>query len=248
MGGTLHQSDADEQLRVAEPPGPLISVVVPVYNVEPYVRECLESIRSQTYDGWEAIVVDDCSTDGSMRVVSEAVASDGRFRVVHLTTNSGLGNARNVGIAEAKGDYIMLLDSDDYLEPFALERVAQVVAEVPEPDIVWFDYAREWWSGKRTRNMYGTILGSVGPGPTTIAQNTELLQILPIAPNKAYRRAYLESVSLPFPTGLYEDVPFVPRPAQRSVDRYHRRGSLHLSAAQTREHPEGEQQGSFRDP
>jgi CDP-glycerol glycerophosphotransferase (TagB/SpsB family) len=172
------------------------------------VRECLESLRSQTYPEWEAIVIDDASTDGSMRIVSEVTAGDSRFRITRLDTNSGLGSVRNLGFAQAKGEYVMLLDSDDYFEPDALELVASAINENDRPDIVWFDYARESWVGRKRRNLYGHLLAEVGPGPTTVSESPELLQILPIAPNKAYRRDSAFAERYPFPSGLYEDIPF----------------------------------------
>lgn len=94
----------------------LISVIVPVYNVEPYLRKCLDSILAQTYTNLEIIVVDDGSTDGSGRICDEYAAKDARIRVIHKA-NGGLSDARNAGMAVAKGSYIGFVDSDDYVAP-----------------------------------------------------------------------------------------------------------------------------------
>ena len=91
------------------------SIIVPVYNVEAYLIRCLDSLRTQTYGDYEALLVDDGSTDSSGRLCDEYAGRDGRFRVIHRI-NGGLAAARNTGLDAAGGKYIMFLDSDDYLE------------------------------------------------------------------------------------------------------------------------------------
>lgn len=95
---------------------PTITIIVPVYNVEAYVRKSLQSIADQTFADWECIVVDDGSTDGSGAICDEFAALDSRFRVIHQS-NQGLPAARNVGLELAQGKYIAFLDSDDYIHP-----------------------------------------------------------------------------------------------------------------------------------
>lgn len=92
-----------------------VSVVVPVYNVEKYLRQCLDSVLAQTFDDIEVVVVDDGSTDSSPGICDEYSAVDERVKVVH-TPNCGLGAARNTGTRLAKGDYIMYVDSDDVVD------------------------------------------------------------------------------------------------------------------------------------
>lgn len=98
-----------------------ISVVVPMYNAEQYIQRCINSVQSQTYDDWELIVVDDGSVDGSSFLVESIAKSDSRIRVLHQR-NTGPGLARNNGIKEAVGDYIVFIDADDFIdsEYFAL--------------------------------------------------------------------------------------------------------------------------------
>jgi glycosyltransferase involved in cell wall biosynthesis len=93
---------------------PLISVIVPVYNIEKYIRKCVESILGQTYKNIEIILVDDGSTDGSSVICDELGGIDARVRVLH-TANAGQSSARNLGIKESKGDYITFVDGDDYV-------------------------------------------------------------------------------------------------------------------------------------
>lgn len=101
----------------------LFSIIIPVYNVEPYLRECLDSVLNQTFADWEAICIDDGSTDGSLSIVEEYAAQDSRIRAFSQK-NAGTAAARNTGLKAAKGDYIFFLDSDDWLENNALQTIA----------------------------------------------------------------------------------------------------------------------------
>ena len=100
----------------------LISVIVPVYNVENYIGECIDSILTQTMNSFELILVDDGSKDESGRICDEYAELDSRIRVIHRE-NGGLSSARNRGLDEAKGDYICFVDSDDSIRPVFLERL-----------------------------------------------------------------------------------------------------------------------------
>ena len=115
----------------------LISVVIPVYNVEAYLRECIDSVLNQTYPHFEIILVDDGSPDGSGAICDEYAAKDNRISVIHKK-NGGLSSARNVGLDKALGRYVYFLDSDDWILPDAL---ATLVAKAEESvaDIVFFD-------------------------------------------------------------------------------------------------------------
>ena len=105
---------------------PLISIVVPVYNVKQFLTKCLNSIISQTYSNLEIIVVDDGSTDGSATICDDYAKKDKRTSVIHKE-NGGLASARNAGIDVAKGTYIGFVDSDDYIEPYMYEKLLQAI-------------------------------------------------------------------------------------------------------------------------
>ncbi len=107
---------------------PKISIIVPVYKVERYLRECLDSILAQTFGDWECILVDDGSPDGCPQICDEYAARDPRFRVIHRT-NGGLSAARNSGLREARGEYIEFVDSDDWIAPQMFERLHQLITE-----------------------------------------------------------------------------------------------------------------------
>ena len=93
----------------------MISIIVPVYNVRPYLEQCVHSIIAQTYQEWECILVDDGSTDGSGELCDELAVGDERLKVIHQK-NQGVSVARNCGIDDSKGEYICFIDSDDWVE------------------------------------------------------------------------------------------------------------------------------------
>ncbi len=97
-----------------------ISVIIPVYNIKEYVSACLESVIAQTYENFEAIVIDDGSSDGSAAVLDDFAAKDKRIKVFHIE-NGGVSNARNLGLEKAVGEYIFFLDGDDFLSNNSLE-------------------------------------------------------------------------------------------------------------------------------
>ena len=94
----------------------LISVIVPVYKVEPYLNKCIESIVNQTYKNLEIILVDDGSPDNCPAICDSWAEKDSRIKVIHKE-NGGLSDARNAGMVHATGEYIAFVDSDDYIDP-----------------------------------------------------------------------------------------------------------------------------------
>jgi len=124
---------------------PLISIIVPVYNVERYVSACLESIEAQSYGEIEVIIVDDGSEDRSIEISRKFIDDDERFRLITHDGNKGPSAARNTGIKYSSGKYIIHVDSDDFLAPRAVERLVGR-AEADRCDVVW-GAARKWPSG-----------------------------------------------------------------------------------------------------
>lgn len=104
----------------------LISVVVPIYNVEQYLRKCIDSILNQTYKNIEIILIDDGSLDSCPKICDEYIDKDSRIRVFHKK-NGGLSDARNYGIERAKGKYITFIDSDDYIETDYIEYLIELI-------------------------------------------------------------------------------------------------------------------------
>ena len=116
----------------------MISVIVPVYKVEKYLRHCVDSILAQTYPDFELLLIDDGSPDGCPKICDEYASRDPRVRVIHKT-NGGLISARNEGILAARGDYICIVDGDDWADENMLQFIHDTVAQSPEPlDMVLF--------------------------------------------------------------------------------------------------------------
>ena len=117
-----------------------ISIIVPVYNVEPYLERCVRSILAQSHTDWELLLVDDGSPDHCPEICDSYAAKDKRIKVIHKT-NGGLSDARNHGLEIAPGDYVLFVDSDDYIHPEML-RVMSQLGEREDADIVQCSYIR----------------------------------------------------------------------------------------------------------
>jgi glycosyltransferase involved in cell wall biosynthesis len=117
---------------------PEVSVIVPVYNVNPYLRRCVDSLITQTLHDIEIILIDDGSTDGCSQTCDDYASMDARIRVVHQA-NAGLSEARNAGINMARADYLMFVDSDDCVEP-EFCRIPLSIAKEQKADLVMFQY------------------------------------------------------------------------------------------------------------
>ncbi|GAA2623794.1 bifunctional glycosyltransferase family 2 protein/CDP-glycerol:glycerophosphate glycerophosphotransferase [Actinomadura fulvescens] len=184
---------------------PSLSVIVPVHRVQGYIRQCLESILACDLPGLEVIAVNDASPDRCGEILDEIAARDPRVRVRHLTENVGLGEARNIGLDLATGDYVWFFDSDDYATEGAVHAIVDRLART-RPDVLLFDYAREYWYGKVKRSVINELF-RVPPPPDvfTCAERPTVLRLMMTAWNRAIRREYLLELGLRFSRGYYED-------------------------------------------
>src|SRR4051794_7070904 len=196
---------------------PRISVVVPIYNVEPYLDECLDSIAGQTYRDIEVVMVDDGSKDKSPEIAERWVSKDRRFRLV-TQPNGGLGNARNTGIKEAGGELLAFVDSDDYLAPNAYQLLVQALDETGS-DFATGNVLRLQSQGVRQVHFLRDAFSKtrlkthVTEYPPLIADR--------VAWNKLFRREFWDRQGRTFPEGvLNEDIPVIlpAHFAARSVD------------------------------
>ncbi|MFE5395633.1 CDP-glycerol glycerophosphotransferase family protein [Streptomyces sp. NPDC056568] len=187
---------------------PKLSLVVPVYKVQGYLPECLDSVLGQDCTDFEIIAVDDCSPDESGAILDEYAKRDSRIHVIHLTENVGLGRARNAGLEKATGDYVLFLDSDDTLSDGALSAIRDRLEATDHPEILVFDYTRTYWDGRVRPNLRAELLKEEGPDVFSLAERPELLDLLQIVWNKAYRRDFITRTGLTFPPGYYEDAPW----------------------------------------
>ncbi len=178
------------------------SVIVPVYNVEDYIQKCLESILRQEFDDYEIIVVDDETPDNSMAIVENmAQAYPGKIKIVHQT-NKGLGGARNTGVQAAMGEYLIFVDSDDYIADGTLKLADARLNETPV-DMLMFNFLEVLPSGevlaKPTFFPQDTVC-------ETTAQKAQLLLAPPCAWNKVFRREFYVNSGVSFPEKMwYED-------------------------------------------
>ncbi|HEX6470481.1 MAG TPA: CDP-glycerol glycerophosphotransferase family protein [Streptosporangiaceae bacterium] len=191
-------NDADNQIT--------LSVVVPVHRVQGYLRECLHSILDDAGSNLEVIAIDDKSPDGCGAILDEFAERDSRVRVRHLDRNVGLGEARNIGLDLATGDYVWFFDSDDYAAEGAVEAIMDRLAET-RPDVLIFDYARAYWTGKVQRSVINALFREPpAPDVFTLDQRPSVLELMMTAWNKAIRREFLLDLGLRFSSGYYEDI------------------------------------------
>lgn len=194
-----------------------VSVIVPIYNVELYLQECLDSLAAQTLRDIEVVMVDDGSQDRSAEIAADFASRDPRFRLVRQP-NGGLGNARNTGLDTATGEFVMFVDSDDTLPPHALERMLGTLDETGS------DFATGMvWRIRRKGLEPSQWLAPVFAETRLRTHVTKFhpLVIDRIACNKLWRRSFWDEHACRFPERvLHEDIPIVV-PAHflaRSVD------------------------------
>ena len=177
----------------------MISVVIPVYNVEAYLQRCVDSVLEQTCRDFEIILVDDESTDSSGAICDQYAAADSRVRVEHKA-NGGPSVARNAGIDMAAGEYIIFMDSDDALEPDALEKL--IALSSPDVDIVVGGYKKAFEDRTEAYTCTGLIPGRV----YTAEEYLRTARLDVVVCGNLYRREYLRGNNIYFQTGIfYED-------------------------------------------
>ncbi|MBR1783969.1 MAG: glycosyltransferase [Bacteroidales bacterium] len=182
---------------------PLFSLVIPVYNVAPYLADCLASVARQDFGDWEAVCIDDGSTDGSGSLLDDYSRLDVRFRVSHQA-NRGLSAARNAGLAMARGEYVLFLDSDDTLEPNALGSLA---GQVDGEDLVCFG----GWRGEEREVPAAAHYPSGWDYYNQHALEPRVFPFVCVV-LRCYRRQFLLDSGLRFREGiLHEDNHFTPR-------------------------------------
>lgn len=183
---------------------PVVSVVVPTYNVAGFLPECLDSLLGQSHRDLDIVVVDDGSTDSSGSVAEEYAARDPRLRVVH-TENRGLGAARNEGVRHTSGEYLAFLDSDDVLPPRAYATMLGVLRTTGS-DFVTGSCVRWESDGLHEPPWMRRLHSPPCPG-CIVGENPEILGDV-FAWNKLFRRSFWESAALSWPEGVrYEDQP-----------------------------------------
>lgn len=126
-----------------------LSIIVPVYQVERTLSKCINSIIDQSFRDWQMILVNDASTDSSEELCEEFKRKDHRIQVVHLKHNSGLSEARNIGLDKARGEYVMFVDSDDFLGKDLLSQLMECLTIHPDYDILEFSFIKHYGSKQK---------------------------------------------------------------------------------------------------
>ena len=175
-----------------------VSIIIPVYNAEQYLRRCLDSISAQTYEGWELLLVDDASTDGSLQICEDFAKTDSRARVLH-SAHEGAGPARQKGLDAATGEYIYFPDADDWAEPELLSS-AMSQAETHRADVVLFGYWLEYpEKGKPPEKCSCCLQGVYTKAQLLGEQLKPYYTTRPITLwTRLFRRAYLDKTGCRF--------------------------------------------------
>ena len=192
---------------------PEISVIVPVYNVDKYLKKCLDSILVQTFSNIEIICVNDGSTDNSRKILEEYKNKDSRIKIVDKK-NGGLSSARNAGMKVAVGEYISFIDSDDWIEPTMLEKLYESMTthntDITICAVHQFDEQKQQ---NDDTNKYYTLeyFDESFDNCAFSYEKTRpfIMDVCVMAWNKLYRRSHIDECQAEFPDGLiFEDGPF----------------------------------------
>ena len=197
---------------------PKVSIILPVYNVENWIKQSIDSILSQTLTNWEAIFVIDGSTDASLEIIRNFAAKDERCNLI-IQPNQGQGAARNNGVSAAKGKYLLFLDPDDLLSTNALQ-VLVSAAEGADADVVFGDFVEfldesdyEISTGKASANFFITFVNLKSPfNPSHITDNPNFYRSIYFSAlwGKLYRREKWVDLGIIAPTGITMAEDFLP--------------------------------------
>lgn len=170
----------------------MISIIVPIYKVEQYIRSCIESLICQTYENLEIILVDDGSPDNSGQICDEYAKKDSRIKVIHKE-NGGLSDARNVGLSLAKGEYIGFVDSDDRIHPEMYEELMKSM-EKYHSDISMCGYYKEFEDGMLLPFIFKEMEIEKREAMIKLLEDVEIRNFVW---NKLYKRQVLENIQFP---------------------------------------------------
>lgn len=210
---------------------PLVSIIIPIYNVEKYLARCLESVVTQSYSTIEILLIDDATQDNSAQIYSAYKKDDERIRLLRHQTNCGLSVARNTGMDAARGEYIFFLDSDDQLPVNAIELLVE--ASRGETDIAIGSYICQFSDKAEIRELTFSEESYI-PAYEYIDWLVKEHRYIGVVFNKLYKRSFIDAQNLRFTPGiLSEDEEFTVKtllsaetvaliPPQHTVYYYHR--------------------------
>lgn len=184
-----------------------VSIIIPVYNVEKYIQDCLCSVTKQTYDNYECLIIDDCGNDRSIAIANsiiKAYSGTAKYSIERRNENGGLSAARNTGIKYSSGDYLYFLDADDRIFPDTISSLVRLINEYPDIDIIQGNNEIQGQSGLSYLHYDATTVKKYYSGSD--AKHFLLDNCPPTAWNKLVRREWLTSNNIYFKEGiLHED-------------------------------------------
>lgn len=188
---------------------PLVSIIIPVYNTEKYLKKCLDSVVYQTYQNLEIIIINDASTDNSKEIIKAYAQNFNKIKVINKKENEGLSEARNLGMTLAQGDYLFYLDSDDWISKEAIQKLVMLALE---------------YETKLVSCSFTNVIGNIQLKRKPVTSNISFIDIekeknfLFLLCNKLYDHNVFGN--LRFPKGLYyEDSAFI-YPLMTKIKRY----------------------------
>ena len=187
---------------------PKFSIIVPFYNVEDYVVDCIKSIQKQTFDDFEVLCVDDCGQDSSADLVRVFAKKDERIKIISHSENKGLGAARNTALKHASGDFILCVDSDDWIKPNCLQKTYDAMVKTGY-NSVWFK-ADMFLQNQLINQKYDLYpLYTDCPEGNVFLDDTNIINFPLISWNKVYKREFLVNNGIKWTENkFFEDVEF----------------------------------------
>lgn len=131
---------------------PRFTIIMPVYNVENEISQCLQSIQNQTFKDFEVICVDDCGSDNSIKIIEEIASNDNRFKIIKHSHNQGVSAARNTALAAAQGEYLVFVDPDDWIELNQLEVLDRSIT-ISKKDFILFGFYTHYDDGSKAEYL-----------------------------------------------------------------------------------------------
>lgn len=198
----------------------LLSIIVPIYNVEKYLHRCIESIVNQNMNDYELLLIDDCSTDASLNVAKQ-YGHLSNIKIIEKRKNSGLSDTRNIGLKEAVGRYVLFLDSDDYIEENSLQNIQNIIYAQNSPDVVYFGFFEE--DANRVEKKFGYVSSQnhLYSGLEFAKSELRKRNLYAAACFGIYKRDFLIQNNLFFKVGIYhEDELWTPQVVIRANSIY----------------------------